>query len=69
MMITTVLSGGRNEHQTPAADKQPSVPFTTDAEREGLAIVNVRDSGAPVLDVDAVLRRAAVDYVREERSQ
>ena len=51
----------------PATDKQPPVPFTTDAEREGLAIVNVRDSGAPVLDVDAVLRRTAVDYVKDKQ--
>ena len=50
----------------PATDKQPSVPFTTDAEREGLAIVNVRDSGAPVLDVDAVLRRAEGERGKEK---
>jgi hypothetical protein len=49
----------------PTTDKQPSAPFATDAEREGLAIVNVTDSGAPVLDVDAVLRRTAVDYVKD----
>ena len=50
----------------PATDKQPPAPFTTDAEREGLAIVNVRDSGAPVLDVDAVLRRPQSNPAKEK---
>jgi hypothetical protein len=27
--------------------------------------MNTADSGAPVLDVDAVLRRTAVDYVKD----
>jgi hypothetical protein len=40
--------------------------WKSDAEREGLPIVNVRDSGAPRLDVDATLRRTQPDYVKEK---
>lgn len=49
-----------------AGDGPPQrVPFVTDAEREGLAIVNTRDKGAPVLDVDAVLRRTLPNHVKD----
>ncbi len=33
-------------------------PFIADAERDKLPLVNVRDSGAPTLSVDDVLRRS-----------
>jgi len=36
--------------------------WVSDAEREGLPIVNVRDSGAPRLDVDAAIRRTTPTY-------
>jgi hypothetical protein len=46
----------------------PPTPFITDAEREGLATVNVTtDTGAPVLDVDGVLRRTVPDYGKENQ--
>jgi len=52
-----------------ADDRQPlPAPFVTDAEREGLATVNVTtDTGAPVLDVDGVLERSLGDYGKERR--
>lgn len=53
----------------PVADdrRTPPIPFITDAEREGLAIVNVTtDSGAPRLDVDGVLRQSLADYAKEK---
>jgi hypothetical protein len=46
--------------------RQPA-PFVSDAEREGLPIVNVRDKDAPVLDVDMVLRRTTPTYIKEKR--
>ena len=53
----------------PVADGPPQqVPFVTDAEREGLATVNVTtDTGAPVLDVDEVLRSSYPDYTEKKR--
>jgi hypothetical protein len=43
--------------------RQPA-PFVSDAERDGLPIVNVRDKDAPVLDVDAILRRTLPDQTK-----
>jgi hypothetical protein len=50
----------------PDAERQPlrPAPFVSDAEREGLPIVNVRDKDAPVLDVDAILRRTLPDQTK-----
>jgi len=48
----------------PVADGPVRPLFVSDAEREGLPIVNVRDRDAPVLDVDAVLRGALPDHVK-----
>lgn len=39
-------------------------PWQSDAEREGLPVVNVVDSGAPLLDRDEILRRSYPNYVR-----
>jgi hypothetical protein len=49
----------------PVADGPVRQPFVSDAEREGLAITNQRDTGAPVLDVDAVLRGALPNQAKE----
>jgi len=48
------------------ADGPARQPFVSDAEREGLAITNQRDTGAPVLDVNAVLRRTLRDEGKEK---
>lgn len=41
--------------------------WQSDAEKLGLPTVNVRDSGAPRLDVDGALRRTEPDYTKERR--
>jgi hypothetical protein len=51
----------------PVADGPVRPPFISDAEREGLPVTNQRDTGAPVLDVDAVLRGASPDYVKSNQ--
>lgn len=45
------------------ADDAPR--WLSDAEREGLPTVNLTDTGAPLLDRDAVLRRSYPDYGRK----
>jgi len=40
--------------------------WKSDAEREGLPRVNLHDTGAPLLDRDAVLRRSYPTYVKEK---
>jgi len=40
--------------------------WKSDAEREGLPLVNLRDTGAPLLDRDAVPRRSYPTYVKEK---
>jgi hypothetical protein len=51
----------------PVADGPVRQPFVSDAEREGLPVTNQRDTGAPVLDVDAVLRGALPDHVKDHK--
>ena len=48
----------------PVADGPVRPPFVSDAEREGLPVTNQQDTGAPVLDVDAVLSGASPDRVK-----
>lgn len=38
--------------------------WVSDAEREGLPVVNLVDTGAPLLDRDEVLRRSYPNYAR-----
>lgn len=38
--------------------------WISDAEREGLPVVNLTDSGAPLLNRDEVLRRSYPNYAR-----
>ena len=40
--------------------------WQSDAEKLNLPVVNVRDSGAPRLDVDATLHRTAPTYNKEK---
>ena len=40
--------------------------WVSDAERLNLPTTNVHDSGAPRLDVDAVLRRTQPDHAKEK---
>jgi len=40
--------------------------WVSDAERLNLPTTNVHDSGAPRLDVDAVLRRTEPDHAKEK---
>lgn len=40
--------------------------WLSDAEREGLPTVNLTDTGAPLLDRDAILRRSYPDCVRSK---
>lgn len=39
--------------------------WQSDAEREGLPVVNVRDTGAPLLDRDRVLRDSYPNHARK----
>lgn len=41
--------------------------WQSDAEKRGLPITNLHDSGAPVLDRDAVLRKSYPDYAERNR--
>jgi hypothetical protein len=50
----------------PVADGPVRPPFVSDAEREGLPVTNQQDTGAPVLDVDAVLRRTELNHAKEK---
>ena len=59
-----------NPHLNPVpdAERQPPqpAPFVSDAERDGLPIINIRDRDAPVLDVDAVLRGTLRDEGKDK---
>jgi len=48
-------------------DKLEPAKWQSDAERLNLPRTNVRDSGAPLLDRDAAIRRSLPDYVKESR--
>jgi len=56
-------------NSVPDAEQQPlhPAPFVSDAERDGLSIINQQDKGAPVLDVDAVLRGTLRDEGKDKR--
>lgn len=45
-------------------DANDAPRWLSDAEREGLPTVNLTDTGAPLLDRDAVLRRSYLNYAR-----
>ena len=45
-------------------DRLDSERWQSDAEREGLPITNLHDSGAPLLDRDAVIRNSLPDYTK-----
>lgn len=49
-----------------ADDVNDGPAWQSDAEREGLPTVNLTDTGAPLLDRDAVLRRSYPNYVRSK---
>jgi hypothetical protein len=52
-----------NEHEHPLDRARRLISeWRSNAERGQLPIVNVRDSGAPVLDVDHVIRRTQPEH-------
>lgn len=62
--------------QLEAAERDPQHPRTlarqavakwrSDAEREALPVTNIIDTGAPLLDRDAVLRRSYPNHANEK---
>lgn len=48
-------------------DKLEQPRWQSDAEKQGLPMTNLHDSGAPLLDRDAVLRRSYPTYVKEKK--
>jgi hypothetical protein len=51
-----------NKEINDVLDKLESPKWQSDAERDNLQVVNIHDSGAPVLDRDRVLRESYPDH-------
>lgn len=62
-LVTETIDELERQNQPPVVESGSK--WVSDAEREGLPLVNVTtDSGAPLLDRDAVLRNSYPNYTR-----